>query len=147
VTTSSDHHARAIDASRRKHPGKELRDLSVAREFPEFHSGSLYVVGWTGPDSKRYEDNVLIVGDREFVFVNDEELVNFIGTTSKRESLAAKLLQMSGVSGVIAVIITLTICYLATQGKDPPGVLSNALTAILGFYFASTVYEARGRSA
>jgi hypothetical protein len=43
------------------------------------------------------------------------------------------------VPGLIAVLITITICYLALAGDSEkiPQVLGAALTTILGFYFGS----------
>lgn len=45
---------------------------------------------------------------------------------------------MNGVSALIALLITITICYLAIRVKaEVPSILGNALSIILGFFFGS----------
>jgi hypothetical protein len=51
------------------------------------------------------------------------------------------LIASGTIPGLIAVLVTITICYLALAGQSEkiPQVLGAALTTILGFYFGSRV--------
>lgn len=110
-----------------------------------FLNGSLYTVTFdlTAPQSgevKSYQNRVYVSGGNLQTFGNDEMLLSVLGQTH-RKTLVERLLDADGVSGTVALILTLTICYLSVY--DPraeiPEILKNALTAILGFYFARQV--------
>lgn len=63
------------------------------------------------------------------------------------QKLISRILQVAGVPGVIAVLITITICSLALRQQQVPDILGHALTVILGFYFAASIYESKERNA
>ena len=57
-----------------------------------------------------------------------------------------RLVGLGGMSGLIGLGITATICYLTVSGHGEtkiPDVLSNALTMVLGFYFGSKAGASR----
>ena len=56
-------------------------------------------------------------------------------------SIFGQLLSIGGIAGVIAVIITVSICarYVKHGPEEIPQVLAYALTTILGFYFGAGV--------
>jgi hypothetical protein len=59
--------------------------------------------------------------------------------------IAKDLVQLGGIAGTIAILITIAICYIAVV-KDVskiPDVLTYALTTILGFYFGAGIEKAR----
>jgi glycopeptide antibiotics resistance protein len=60
--------------------------------------------------------------------------------------LIAYVLEIVGVSVLIALPITITICILAFKSQQVPDILSNAPSAILGFYFATSDYESSKKS-
>jgi hypothetical protein len=64
-----------------------------------------------------------------------------VGRSSPLAETLQHVFQFVGIAGVIAIIITATICYLMLSRPDPksPELLGNALTLILGFYFGTTV--------
>jgi hypothetical protein len=55
--------------------------------------------------------------------------------------LIEKILTVGGIAGVIALAITVTICYrYASFGSEPiPDILTYSLTTIIGFYFGTGV--------
>jgi hypothetical protein len=57
------------------------------------------------------------------------------------DRLLMKILTVGGIAGVIALAITVTICYrYAMHGPEEiPQILSYSLTTIIGFYFGTGV--------
>jgi hypothetical protein len=57
------------------------------------------------------------------------------------EELLTKILTVGGIAGVIALAITVTICYrYAMHGPEEiPQILTYSLTTIIGFYFGTGV--------
>jgi uncharacterized membrane protein YfcA len=55
--------------------------------------------------------------------------------------LAEKILTVGGIAGVIALVITITICarYYSHGPEEIPQILTYALTTIIGFYFGTAV--------
>ena len=51
------------------------------------------------------------------------------------------ILSIGGIAGVVAIVITVTICarYIQNGAEPIPEVLSFALTTIIGFYFGTGV--------
>jgi hypothetical protein len=56
------------------------------------------------------------------------------------------ILSVGGIAGLIALIITISICYrYVTHGSEPiPDILTYALSTIIGFYFGNAVSTASG---
>jgi hypothetical protein len=55
------------------------------------------------------------------------------------------LLSVGGIAGIIAIIITVSMCkrYIADGDQVFPEIMKYALTTILGFYFGTGVTRAR----
>lgn len=86
----------AIEAVRKHHVGQQLTEVAVLDVLPDFHRGSLYVVGWTGEDRKKCQDNALYHDGEWQVFINDENLIQFIGRTSHPDGLLMRVLHRGG---------------------------------------------------
>lgn len=57
------------------------------------------------------------------------------------------LLQQSVIiSGLLALILVSSVCYLAVTGGPVPDVLHNALGLILGFFFGARMQSSIGRA-
>jgi hypothetical protein len=138
---------RAKDAVR-----KEVDDLEELREGPiirDFIGGDFVLIYVTyKPDDEDKKDEDL----------SDDFYVHFVGTATYvyeypidvyravaayRPSFWHVLLASGTIPGLIAVLVTITICYLALAGQSEkiPQVLGAALTTILGFYFGSRVAQ------
>jgi uncharacterized membrane protein YfcA len=59
------------------------------------------------------------------------------------------ILSFGGISGVLALIITVTICvrYFKHGNEEIPQILTYALTSIIGFYFGTGVSVTGGADA
>lgn len=127
--------------SREDSDATNVRASSIVRGFA---GGDLVVVLVDYPPDEDDEDgegsdNDYYVHIREsvpYVYEYVEDLAR--GAAAYKPPILPLLLRSGGVPGIIAILITLTICWLAVRQDGPPQipeVLSAALTAILGFYF------------
>ena len=73
------------------------------------------------------------------------DLAIAVGKVSTIGSRLLDAIQFAGISGIIAIMITATICYITINGihadEGLVKMLSLALTAILGFYFGTAVQK------
>ena len=132
---------RALDAVRKRNP--EHTNFFVISVVPRFLDGTLYVVGFPSVGAGGFE-NYAYVPDREneevHVYRNVAQLTNAVSIQQRRDTIIDKIVSLGSVTGILAIGITATICYMALQLKSDfkvPEVLSNALTMILGFYFGT----------
>jgi hypothetical protein len=129
---------------------KEVEDVDEAQEGPivrDFLGGVLvvvYVVYKRGKKDTEDDDlkddfYVHFVGGTENVYEYPIDLYRAVA--AYRPSFLHRLLTAGTIPGLIAVIVTITICYMALFGQSEkiPQVLGAALTTILGFYFGSRV--------
>jgi hypothetical protein len=140
-----DKKTQAVEAIKNRHPSEQLVNLQVVDVYDPWHHGSLCVVEFVqeGPQSSRWTNYVYFAEGEPRVFLDSKDAFRYVARTS-HESILWRVLQIGGIAGIIAIIITLTICYLAIINRSPiPEVLINALTTILGFYFGVGVSEAR----
>lgn len=137
--TDRDPASRVIQAVIDRHDSDTIRQPKISDEF-SLNQGRVFTVEYVDQTGSAFFNYVHCAGDDCRVFTRSRELVQFIARS--QQSTASRILQVVGVSGIIAVLITLTICYLALRGTQIPDILSNAVTTILGFYFATSVYEA-----
>jgi hypothetical protein len=115
-------------------------DLNVIYSLPDFLDGQLVVVQFRlEKEGKTFENHVYISKNRVRVAKNQSQFAHLVLEEAKRPSVLSEWLNAGGVAGAIAVIVTVTICYmLAFRGdKDVPVVLSTSLATILGFYFGT----------
>lgn len=107
-----------------------------------FNGGSLVIVEYDDEDGDDVESFVYYLGERRSVYADAEGLARSVADKSKPTfwSLALDPSKIGGVSGIVALIITIAICWRYTaEGSNlkVPEVLANAWTIIIGFYFGS----------
>lgn len=130
----------AIEAVKRDQP--QAQNLWVPYVFKDdFYGGTLVIVRFQSDDGRDMQNNVFFDrDDRPGVYYRTEDLAKAL---SGRKSISpvSRFLQDTGITGFIAVLITLTIIYLVIN--DPaakvPDIMANALGVILGFYFGTKV--------
>ena len=134
---------KAFDEIQRAHANKAPSNLSVKQQLSVF-GGTLIVVRWhNGVENRDTESSVFAKGDEVRFFWTPADLVKFLDDTQpSRTSITASLRELLTVGGgtlVIAVIVIVTICYLAVfRNVDKlQEALAPALSLILGFYFGS----------
>jgi|SRR5262245_13691896 len=130
--------ANAIQAVVEYNGADAIKLPKVGDDFA-LNQGRVFRVEYNDNDGASWYNYVYYDGRGYRVFPRSRDLVQFIARAP--QSIISRILQVTGVSGFIAVLITITICYLALRNQQIPDILSNALTAILGFYFATSVYE------
>ncbi|GAA3930823.1 hypothetical protein [Litoribacillus peritrichatus] len=129
-------HEKAIEAAKMyAHEGEDFR---VANHHSEFLEGSLYLINF----ESKFEPAhcfVYIEGEKIEVCKNQALLNELVSRKSKKGGITAFLNGIGGVSGIISIIITLTIVYLVITRPEMsvPKELWAALTAVLAFYFGS----------
>jgi hypothetical protein len=131
---------KAIEAVKRDQP--DGQNFWVPYVFQDdFYGGTLVIVRFQSEDGQDVQNNVFFDRDHKLgVYYRTEDLAKAL---SGRKSLSplSRFLQDTGITGFIAVLITMTIVYLVV--KDPAGkipeVMTNALGVILGFYFGTKV--------
>jgi hypothetical protein len=133
-----------IEALRRRH--RPDRTFTISRTIPKFFSGELVVADVTMNGAPLGENYVYISGGQiGETFLSMDDAFAWAGSRSARETFQ----NVAIISGIIALMITVTICIIVVvplitggaKGADihVPEILSNALTIILGFYFGSQV--------
>lgn len=122
-------------------------DGKVLREVRPFIGGALYVVGFTGNDGKPYENFVHEKDGDLHIYRMPYELFHGISKEAEKQSAWSSIIHASATEGIIAIILVLTICFLAIKGAVIPEILGSALTAVLGFYFGSKVGNGKRNSA
>jgi hypothetical protein len=124
---------------------RDPANVRVRQELNDIFGGSLMIVNWASlKENRDYENYVYFDGDQFHLFYNTAEVTRYLSQknpSSASGNLLREVLSVGGVPAVIAILITVTICYLvlARGAKDIPEVLGNALSIILGFYFGSKV--------
>src|SRR5262245_27425743 len=102
--------------------------------------GVIYFVHWRSRKEDREYDTLSYfrTGSDDGVFLwGGEDAIKYLSRLriSTIERIARYTFGLNGVSAIIALLITLTICYLVIGSKEVPAILANALTTILGFFF------------
>lgn len=131
---------RAIDAV--KNRNTNCTDFVVGTVVPRFLDGTLYQIAFKDQAKAGFENYAHVPNDSGDVVVyrNATYLAHGVSLHARQSSWIDRLSSTNGMSAVIAVAITATICYMTLSGKGEikiPDVLSNALTMVLGFYFGS----------
>jgi hypothetical protein len=138
MSVPKDIQKKAIMATQDVNPG--AHDFNVIYSLPDFLAGQLFVVqGRHEKENKTFENIVYIAEGRVRVAKNSSHFAHLVAEEAKRPSLLTQLLQTSGIAGTIAMIITVTICYMfaVLHVTEVPTVLSGSLATILGFYFGT----------
>jgi hypothetical protein len=135
---------RALQLVRDHWKAANVNNVHINDRLPHFFRGSLYVVSIFDAQEKEHENYVYVVGEDSRRYDDLSQLGADVGRSSPVAETLQKAFQFVGISGVIAIIITATICYLIVSRPDPkiPELLAHSLTLILGFYFGTTVRKA-----
>jgi hypothetical protein len=135
---------RVLQVVRDKWKGANVREVQITDRLPQFFRGALYVVSIYDAKKEEHENYVYAVGEELRRYDDLRQLGADVGKSSPLAETLQKAFQFVGISGVIAIIITATICYMVVSRPDPkiPELLAHSLTLILGFYFGTTVRSA-----
>jgi hypothetical protein len=142
--------AKAMDLVAQAHANRKPSNLRIKQQQSVF-GGTLFVVAWhSDTDNRDTEHSVFFKGDEPHFFWTPLDLVKFLDESQQKYTLATLLREIftvGGAASVIAIIITVTICYVvAIRGMEKvPEVLGAALTMILGFYFGSKAKSASAK--
>jgi len=121
-----------------------VKDGKILREVNPFLGGVLYVVGFTDTDDGSGKENYVFQKDgNRRIYRFSYELYYGIAKEVETPSILHSLIRALAVEGSIAILLTITICFLAIKGATIPEILGSALTAVLGFYFGSKVSHAK----
>lgn len=138
---------KAIDIVRTSRVDREPTDIFIKHKMPAF-DGTIYFMRWKSKKDNREFDTLSFFRDGSddpvFLWGGEDAVTYFSGLkpSSSVEKAARYVFGLNGVSAIIALTITATICYLVLRGSSEiPGILANALTMILGFFFGSKVGE------
>ena len=96
------------------------RDGKILREVKPFLGGILYIVGFTDSDGELKENYVFEKNGQLKIYRFSYELYHGIAGEIETPSIMLTILRESSTDGVIAVILTITICYLAITGFTIP---------------------------
>jgi hypothetical protein len=135
----------AIQMVSQAHATRDPTKVRVRQELSDVFGGVLFVVNWfTLQENRDFDTYVFFDGDKFHLFYNPVELTRYFNQqhpSKESRGMLREVLSVGGVPALIALIITITICYLVTARglNQVPDVLSNALSIILGFYFGSKV--------
>ena len=124
---------------------REPDDITVKSKLAAY-GGTIYFVHLKSKKENREMDSLSFfpAGSDEPVFLwGGEEATRYFASLKPLgvpEAIARHVFSPNGVSAIIALMITVTICYLVigTSVKIPE-ILANALTTIIGFFFGSAV--------
>lgn len=117
----------------------------VRNSLDDALGGALVMVTWRNGIENGFVDSYVFFDreNRPTFFSNSVEMMRFLSTRAPRATSIPwfrDAIAVASVPGLIAVVVTMTICYLAAVGgSDPPQILGHALSIILGFYFGSNV--------
>jgi hypothetical protein len=108
-----------------------------------FFRGALYVISIYDANNVEHENYVYAAHGELRRYDDMRQLGAEAGKDFSLAEMLRSAFQFAGISGVIAIIITATICYIALTRQDPnpPPFLANALTLILGFYFGTALHK------
>jgi hypothetical protein len=136
--------AKAMELVAQHQASRKPSNLRIKEQASVF-DGVLFTVTWhSDTDNRDTESSVFFRGDTPHFFWTPLTLVEFLHQTQPKKAIAALLrefLTIGGGATLIALMITLTICYMAAfRGLEKvPDILGHAFWNILGFYFGSRV--------
>ncbi|MDA7980223.1 MAG: hypothetical protein MPJ50_15770 [Pirellulales bacterium] len=116
----------------------ETNDFRIGAVVDDFLGGTLLTVMSTDEDGDEAEDIAFVKDDTITLFADAEELAKTLRGRGHKPGLE-RLIRVGAVSGVLAIGMLGTICYLAVTEKSIPDVLSSGLGLVIGFYFGNQV--------
>ena len=133
---------RAIERLYEAQKATEPTDAFVRSEIHAFN-GHLLTLTFKTKDGKLLDNYFFADGRDDHYFFNSNELARFLDSINKKysdeSSIFREIVKSGGTTSIVAICITLVICYLAIQRFEIPEILGHALTTILGFYFGSKI--------
>ncbi|MFV3131732.1 hypothetical protein [Niveispirillum sp. KHB5.9] len=131
------------------HYNSSAKDLFIGQIRDGFLGGKLYTVGFNAKkqNSDEYDAYINYVFDKDGdfrVYRNDTQLLDMVASIKDKSRWHDKIFSTNGISGVIAIIMTVAIVYMALSNSTEtkiPDILGNALTIILGFYFGKATKD------
>ena len=134
----------AIRVVEERHP--ESAECHIINVFEEFLGGSLIIVGFKTPPSDVLQENfVFFKNGKTQLYRYTYEMLQSLSTRETAFSIMVRNLSSNAISGIIAIMLTSSIIYLAISKTAIPDILVNGLTVILGFYFGSAVSKRNGK--
>lgn len=130
----------ALEAVRFAHP--DATDLWVATTIDEFFDGALFVVSFRMPPGRVQENYVYLSDGSPLLYQRPDELARYFAGRRAKWSiarLAREFASLGGIAGLIALTITVCICYTFTRTPDVkvPDFLAHTLTSFVSFYMAN----------
>ena len=120
-------------------------NFNVSHVFENFFGGNLVTISFTVSNDKGQEivleNFVYYDGKNTHHYRFQQEFLHDISKRQKEGSTIKQIAEIYGVSGSIAMILTLAIGYLAINQLSIPDILANGLTVIIGFYFGAQVLK------
>ena len=142
--TSTETEKRALQLVKDHWKDANVTDVHINETIPHFFRGALYIVSIKDAVEEKHENNVYVVGEDLRRYDDLRQLGAHVGKSSPLAETLQNIFQVGVIAGVIAIIITATICYQMVSQPHPeiPEVLGHSLTLILGFYFGTNVRKA-----
>ncbi|HWS55493.1 MAG TPA: hypothetical protein VN228_15250 [Pyrinomonadaceae bacterium] len=143
--TDTEMQEKAVEIVRASQAKLEPQDMQIRSKVKEFLDGTLFIVHWySNTQAKENQNYVYFKGDNPILIYTAEELAKWMSNYEPERGISKALrtvFSLSATAGLIALIITITICWMSVikVAEKPPDILANALTTILGFYFGSQV--------
>lgn len=133
---------KAIAIVKERNP--QCKDFNIHHVFEDFFGGNLVTVGFRiGPSGQEsaIENYVYYDGTNTHHYRFQQEFLHDISKRQNKNSAFKYYAEIFGVSGSIAIILTVAIGYLSINQMVIPDILANALTVIIGFYFGAQVLK------
>ena len=123
----------------------DAKEFNIQHVFEDFFNGNLVTVQFkierdSEPDLI-VENYIYYDGKSSHHYRFQHEFLHDISKRQQRSNNLKELAEIFGVSGSIAMILTLAIGYLAINQIPIPDILANGLTVIIGFYFGAQVLK------
>src|SRR5437868_1016379 len=119
--------SRAVEMILQAQRHNDPSDAYVRSELPDVFGGTLYTVSWKNgkEGGKNFDNFVFNDGKRLHHFFNPVELTRFLNERRPRNAflgLLREVFTVGGAPAVIAIVVTITICWLAVSpnGKAIP---------------------------
>jgi len=141
MMTDNEYEEEAVEAVKLAFP--HITNWQTRFVLPGFYDGALVIVEMWCEERSMGQVNVYFDdSNRPAVFNRTEDLAKALGARRPRarwEIVLQYFLSVNGVSAIVAILITITICAIvfSDPGTQVPEILANALTMILGFYFGT----------
>lgn len=133
----------ALNLVKERNPNGE--NFNVHHVFENFFNGNLVTVGFTvtPPNGSpvALENYIYFDGKNSHHYRFQHEFLHDISKREKKPSVLNHTIEVFGVSGSIALLLTLAIVFLAVTQRPIPDILANGLTVIIGFYFGAQVLK------